>query len=75
MSRFIADYPLGVCPCTYLSSSKSNASGVQVFRMVLGLKIKQHRMRNTLLDTPHAELASDDHHGRVEAEQPRAALA
>lgn len=43
--------------------------------MVLGLKIKQHRMRNTLLDTPHAELASDDHHGRVEAEQPRAALA
>lgn len=42
--------------------------------MVLELKLKQHRMRNTLLDTNRHHVSVEEHHDE-EQTQPRVAVA
>ena len=42
--------------------------------MVLGLKIKQHRMRSTLVDNSRLKVSVGEHHGSHDVEEPRAAL-
>lgn len=49
-------------------------TAVQVFNMVLGLKIKQHRMRSTLVDNSRLKVSVGEHHGSHDVEEPRAAL-